>query len=70
MRKKYWIEIQRHEDYYNKILYCWIVKSINGREKCQGNIYKRKVDCVNDAKSFALYTKMEVRDKTQKRRIL
>jgi hypothetical protein len=70
MKKKYWIEILLHQAYDNSVHYYWIVKAINGRQKCEGNFYKRKVDCVNDAKSFALYTNMEIRDKTQQRRIL
>ena len=55
----YWIELEE------QIEGCWMwyVKCINGKIKCEGGVYSCKSLCLNDAKSFADYTKLEIRGK-------
>jgi hypothetical protein len=59
MNETYWIEIINATE--NENIWYWQVKCINGRVKASGHYYSRKVYCINDAKSFAEYTGLEIR---------
>lgn len=58
MKQKYWIEIYTQENFWR-----WKIKSINGRVKafCGAGYPKRSL-CLNDAKAFADYAGLEVRE--------
>lgn len=62
VKARYWIEVD--VDYKSNEKYTWFIKCINGRMKCCANRwYPIKSLCLNDAKSFAKYTNLEIRMK-------